>query len=275
MNWYYHDETKQFGPFDAVQIVELIKNGTIKPHTQVWKEGTPAWSQASATELAQYLVQAPPSWNQSIPALPSSPITSPPTAPISLGQKTVMTGMTASQPESAYMRKPESLKTRWRTMVILFIVGILLCFIPLLSDNDLATYALHPAVATLFGGGILWFMLLYRYWKIIQDGKPRTTAGKAVGFCFIPLFNFYWMYVALVGLAKDMNTYCRERKIPAKVNEGLALASYILNLLPMFLSGDYKLTTGCIGVVLVIIFSKQCTDAAIMIIKAKQENKTI
>ena len=37
--------------------------------------------------------------------------------------------------------------------------------------------------------------------------------GKAVGFCFIPLFNLYWLYVAMVGRAADMSSYCNERNM--------------------------------------------------------------
>ena len=72
--WYYHDGINQVGPFDALQIVELIKNGTIKHHTQVWKEGAPAWGQA-ATELAQYLSQIPPPMSPPPPVFMPPPVT--------------------------------------------------------------------------------------------------------------------------------------------------------------------------------------------------------
>jgi uncharacterized membrane protein len=56
------------------------------------------------------------------------------------------------------------------------------------------------------------FILLYRMWSIIQDGNVRTTPEKAVGFLFIPLFNFYWIFVVYYGLAVDFNRYVVERK---------------------------------------------------------------
>ena len=37
----------------------------------------------------------------------------------------------------------------------------------------------------------------------IQDGYARTTPGLAVGLMFIPVFNIYWQFVALKGLAED------------------------------------------------------------------------
>ncbi len=60
MNWYYHDGTNPVGPFADSQVIELVKNGTIKRDTQMWKEGSPAWCQAATTELAHYFAPTPP-----------------------------------------------------------------------------------------------------------------------------------------------------------------------------------------------------------------------
>jgi hypothetical protein len=50
-------------------------------------------------------------------------------------------------------------------------------------------------------------ILLYKYWATLPVGWRRTTPGRAVGFCFIPLFNLYWFYVAFHGLIIDVNRY--------------------------------------------------------------------
>ena len=79
---------------------------------------------------------------------------------------------------------------------------------------------------------ILFLVILYRSWKVIQDGTPRTTPGKAIGFLFIPFFNIYWLFIATVGLVKDMNKYANERGITGiKVSKKIALSHYILLLL--------------------------------------------
>jgi hypothetical protein len=54
---------------------------------------------------------------------------------------------------------------------------------------------------------ILVFVLIYRCWAILREGTPRSSPGMAVGLMFVPLFNFYWQFVATVGLADDMNQY--------------------------------------------------------------------
>jgi hypothetical protein len=93
--------------------------------------------------------------------------------------------------------------------VVLFIVAMMFTFL-----------------AAIFG-----YILLYRSWKAIQDGQPRTTPGKAIGFLFIPFFNFYWIFIAYWGWAKDFNAYVASRGLAVpKVQEGLFLAFPILVL---------------------------------------------
>jgi len=52
---------------------------------------------------------------------------------------------------------------------------------------------------------IIFSVLVYKMWAAIQDGHARATPGKALGFCFIPFFNLYWVFQAFPGFAKDYN----------------------------------------------------------------------
>ena len=106
-------------------------------------------------------------------------------------------------------------------------------------------------------GTILYLMLLHKAWAAIQDGQARTTPGKAVGFCFIPFFNFYWIFQAFYGFAVDFNRYAAQHSLPERLPEGLFLAYPILllaNALP-FLS---ILAFLPMLVVLVIVLVKLC-----------------
>ena len=61
-------------------------------------------------------------------------------------------------------------------------------------------------IASGFGfifGGIYSYIILFRAWKIIQAGGARTSPGKAAGLLLIPIFNFYWIFVAYYGWAID------------------------------------------------------------------------
>ncbi len=78
---------------------------------------------------------------------------------------------------------------------------------------------------------IIGYVLLYKAWQAIQDGKPRTTPGKAVGFLFIPFFNLYWMFIAYWGWAKDCNAYISSKGLSlSPLPEKLYLAFPIILL---------------------------------------------
>jgi hypothetical protein len=62
-------------------------------------------------------------------------------------------------------------------------------------------------------------LMLYLLWRVIPEDIARTTPGKAVGFIFIPFFNFYWNFIAFWGLGKDMNATLEQRGIQYQVNE--------------------------------------------------------
>ena len=79
---------------------------------------------------------------------------------------------------------------------------------------------------------VFWCILLYRHWSLLQGHGARTTPGKAVGYGFIPVFFFYWWFVAYAGLATDNNRYLRQLGITTKrMSFGLAVTDCILSIL--------------------------------------------
>jgi hypothetical protein len=55
--------------------------------------------------------------------------------------------------------------------------------------------------------------LIYQMWSSIQDMYARTTPGKAIGFLFIPIYNFYWLHQMLVGFVDDYNSFISRNEI--------------------------------------------------------------
>jgi hypothetical protein len=89
-------------------------------------------------------------------------------------------------------------------------------------------------------------VFLYKIWEAIQDGHARTTPGKAVGFMFIPFFNYYWIFPAYWGFAKDFNQLILRRGLKiTPIPEGLFLSYPILVLCTLLIS--------YIGIVTIII----------------------
>ena len=52
---------------------------------------------------------------------------------------------------------------------------------------------------------ITWGVLHYSCWQALPERYRATTPARAVGFLFIPFFNFYWAFVSLPKLAEGFN----------------------------------------------------------------------
>jgi hypothetical protein len=240
--WYYYTNNQQFGPVSEEEITSLIQNGTIGHDTFLWTEGLNDWLQVGQTQFSNLLADAP----ATAVSLPTG----------------------TAYPYPAITFQPQSHRTLWLWLAWLVGLGFPFSFICIG----------FPAV---IAGVVLGYILLYRSWLLIQDGQARTTPGQAVGFCFIPFFNFYWVYVAFVGLSKDMNSYCQARQIDAPIiSESMALAYYIMSLLnfltlPLsfipYLGILFSLLLGIPVTVLYIILMKQYTDAGIRILEHKMQ----
>ncbi len=75
-----------------------------------------------------------------------------------------------------------------------------------------------PSILILFAveifAVVVLYMLIYRMWKYIpQNLAEGVTPAKAVGFLFIPFFNFYWFFVVLVGYAKRYNRIIEQNNL--------------------------------------------------------------
>ena len=78
---------------------------------------------------------------------------------------------------------------------------------------------------------VLFVIVVYKMWAAIQDGHARTDPGRAVGFLFIPFFNIYWAFQALLGFAKDYNSYLERHGLNLRrLPEGIFVAYIILCL---------------------------------------------
>lgn len=71
-------------------------------------------------------------------------------------------------------------------------------------------------------------VFIYDMWRSIQDGHARTSPGLAFLLLLVPVFNIYWAFQALWGLAKDHNGYIRRYHVNTPpLSEGLFLTASI------------------------------------------------
>lgn len=209
--WHFVDKKhqKQQGPVSKDELKTLIDNNFINSSTLVWKTGMDGWSIITDTELKGFFTHDTP---PPIPIRDSYNSLEPP--PIPIAEKQINFHHISVE--------IEQLETWFKIYWIGLAAGIPLCVVIV-------------GFFAVFTSWIFSLMMLHKFWKIIQDSEVSTTPDKAIGFLFIPCFNFYWLFVAFWGLAKDINKYVEKRNIRApKINEDLVLAYCIISCVSLF-----------------------------------------
>jgi hypothetical protein len=177
--WYYIFDKKKFGPVDEKKLFDLYDIRVINSQTMVLQEGTSEWIRLEATSLRREFQKV--------------------------------------------KGKPEKLKETLTLTFVLTLFSIAGFFFQSLlipyrisasiKVQNLLTSGLCLLWIPAALGDILQFVLLYRLWKAIQNENSRTTPGKAVGYLFIPIFNFYWRFRAYWGFSKQANEYIERLRI--------------------------------------------------------------
>jgi hypothetical protein len=213
--WYYAIGQERKGPVSQEEMEALITSGKLTHGTLVWREGMPQWVPLSASPLAH------------IPGAVPDPV------PYVEG-RTVTPGTSPWRgPDMSCGPDGTDLMFRnwWLSVGAILVSGGILAagavgeVIPVIVIGALLT------LASVVFQIIFYCKFMYRCWMLVSDGKARTSPGYAVGLNFIPLFNFYWQFIAYWGLALEMNRVIDEYRIPApRPNTQLALAYCILSV---------------------------------------------
>lgn len=86
----------------------------------------------------------------------------------------------------------------------------------------------HFATFGLFS--LIHFGLLHD--RLPQAERDDPSAGKAIGFSFLPYFNLYWVVFNTLRLTDRVNLQYRLRGLPGGVPRGLMLASAVVGVIP-------------------------------------------
>jgi hypothetical protein len=187
--WYYSFNNQPVGPVDENELKVLFARGVINFDTLIWREGMPDWKRYGEITMA-------------VPSV--SPV-----------NQTSAVNIAMPEPGRPKRTGLKSLFTWWLVTLILSVVAMaLIIWVDYQAINGMNTGMMAGLSALMcvsyipfIAYVVLQFILIYKLWKVVQDGYASTSAGKAVGFLFIPLFNYYWMFRAFWGLSKDLNAY--------------------------------------------------------------------
>jgi hypothetical protein len=147
--------------------------------------------------------------------------------------------------------------------IALWILACVMWALTLIYGDDEFTWAYTWPILPLILLSIYVFVVqcvfIYKAWASIQDGHVRTGPCKALGFLFIPFFNFYWIFQAVWGFAVDFNKYVARNNMNTapRLPEGLFLAYcilYVVGIIPFV-----GIAAGVANVVIAcILISKVC-----------------
>lgn len=128
------------------------------------------------------------------------------------------------------------------------------------GSRGLGTIMVGLGLVLLITSMILFYIRLFQLWRFIINLsssaglKPSIeTPARAVGYLFIPLFNFYWIFLAIGRLPRDLNALAKYLGISGRVFSGIGLSIAIITIISMipFLGG----VTGAVnGLMLIPIF---------------------
>lgn len=289
--WWYESDGQAMGPVNRAAVELAAAEGRLTAETRVWREGWADWVPAGKTELAD-LVSGP---QPVVPeeAAPPPNQTEPEAAPISEQVEPESSEPPASEPTepiyteemlAAYLGQAQRLAKSLRGRLTFFSIAYGLAVIGFswvgsqgASTGGQVSGTMGLAIMLGLAGFIVCLTINYTHWRLIQDGRSRTTPGRAVGLQFIPLFNFYWNFVAYWGLAKDMNTYLTQTDSPRRAVEALPLAYSIVAclsvvgfLIPSLITQQWMMSALSLGsAALLILAMRTLNEAALAIIEHK------
>lgn len=150
---------------------------------------------------------------------------------------------------------------------ILLIIGKILS----LSDYDFRS----PNILQILGimgvasASVFYCLILYKAWSIISPEKAKTTPEKAIGYLFIPFYNFYWIFVAIQGLKEDLTALCSEKNISiTPIRGSKEIPTFFILSIILFIVPYVNIGAGIALIIFQIFFIKDVKNVMISIINS-------
>lgn len=139
--------------------------------------------------------------------------------------------------------------------------------------RNLFTWFWISLIGILLGGigliaaAILFVIIVYKCWQLVQHDGVRGSADDMVSRCFIPGWNFYWYFPAFRGLAREFNEkFDRDGIAAEKIN--LDLPTWMI--ICVYGSGITFGVSLVAFLVLWIIYTNKIKNSAIAVLQAQK-----
>lgn len=244
LQWYYAIGGQRFGPLTLEGMLQALQQGHWQlDYALVWREGMPNWQAPRQTpELMQAIQQSTsasdPYQHQTAAAHPP-PNMSPaygstygtaygaaygtmPTQGIQPQALPPLKRLGQAKPVEAV--NPKTLLVCSVGAGLLWLFGIILALIGEAENADIVAVfggiLCFAGTVMLVAGSIYSKMILQRMWQLIQPYTNKATPGQAIGYLFIPFYNFYWIFIALGSWSNETN-----RILPHFIKESQGLTA--------------------------------------------------
>lgn len=254
MKWWLSGGTKTEGPFPQEHVIGWLKTGQIKSDTMACPEGGQEWKRLD--EIADFILFAlppPADSSQKVLYCPSCGHTLQlPTAWFGrkvrckncervfvLPQKERAThgARQTSQRQDAGIggqvgqivipagNAPRSRRAQFGVLT----ATIVLSSVALFLEGIGTVVNLGAAIDILWllislAAAATWLIFHYKLWAFIPTPYAETTPGKAVGYLFIPFYNFYWIFQSCCGVARSLNRLASDNNL-SEVKASIPLAT--------------------------------------------------
>jgi hypothetical protein len=145
-------------------------------------------------------------------------------------------------------------------------IGYLLGFATIIAE--FVAVSLHPELAkegtlipplylflVLFVGGVYWLVCVFKYHVVMRHvpgWKHPISPARAVGFHFIPIYNFYWVFKWPQEIARFVNWRFQQPVMKPQMVGLMIFAAFVLRflfdpglgLILLFLAASY--VSGCL-----------------------------
>jgi hypothetical protein len=225
--WHYSVNHSQVGPITFDELRSAANSGVINRLSgKVWCEGLSEWVLASSVEG---LFSSP-------PPLDARQSTSPP--PLFLEEKDEI-------------RKFINTPLYFSFVLSAGIIGGLLSRIALYTQSVSVTMLAFPFLIT---QAVFWFMFIHRKWKFVEKYSD-ISAGQALGFLFIPFYNFYWIFKVFASYHIPFNKMVQNNNLPRsfELENSLGLTTSILFIVSTFFGIVPILGDLCIAAYITIV----------------------
>ena len=157
------------------------------------------------------------------------------------------------------------------TGAAIFFIGLALIFI---DSPDFGLIFIFISSILIIITFVLFYIILYRVWKFIIEKEHELgltpsipSAGQAVGYLFIPLFNIYWLFKGIGKLPLEINIVAKKYDLQKRVQDNLGYIIGILALIGIIPIVGY--ITGAINfLILLPIFITRCVEVCELIISS-------